>query len=180
MSTYWTTQQVPNSIVSFKCFLASFLDRHATGSRLRLSQTLSTLPSRSAADNQPDLIWLTLQQRVTLKGNIEELLHLGKHSYSSMQSFLLPLLCSHREASLILQCRVSSRRNIFSTRRQMCIYSILPRSRISDVTVPLSFLLGSQQLPSVYLYIPCLALRQLCWPSKPEPMASKGWIFPEQ
>ena len=34
--TYWTTQQVPNSILSFNCFLASFLDRHATGSRLRL------------------------------------------------------------------------------------------------------------------------------------------------
>lgn len=28
--TYWTTQQVTNSVLSFKCFLASFLDRHAT------------------------------------------------------------------------------------------------------------------------------------------------------
>lgn len=32
----------------------------------------------------------------------------------------------------------------------MYTYSIMPRSRISEVTVPLSFLLGSQQLPGVY------------------------------
>lgn len=50
--TYWTTQQVPNSVLSFKCFLASFLETHATGSSLRLWQTLSTLPPRPAADNQ--------------------------------------------------------------------------------------------------------------------------------
>lgn len=67
-----------------------------------------------------------------------------------MQSFLLPLPCSHREASLILQCRASSRKNAFSTRRQIYTYSIMPRSRISEVTAPLSFLPGSQQLPGVY------------------------------
>lgn len=117
--------------------------------------------------------------RGNLEGNIKEPLHLGEHSYMSTRNFLLPLPCSHREASLILQSRnfQRKRKKVFNTKRQTSIYSIMPRSRISDITVPLSAF--SCALGSCRVRIPCLAARQLCWPCAPEQMSSHGWIFPE-
>lgn len=130
--SYWTTQQVPNLILSFKfSWLLSWIDMP------QAAHWGSNKPSPPCLLDQRLITGQTWSDshcsRWSPEGNIKKQLHLREHCYLITQSFLLPLHYNHRETSFILQS--SFQQNFCNTRWQLYIYSIMPKSRISGITV---------------------------------------------